>query len=195
MQPQATGYPGSRFGGGGPNLGVPGMGGGGGRFSPMTAQPTGYGGGGGMMLQPAIGASSQPFLNTFMPAPGVQQPQPGFGGGPFGGGGLGGGGGGFQPSQMQFAQQPQQQPLQQQFQQQNQQQVGQAEVKVPWKLSSEEKKSYDQIFRAWDASGTGFIDGKMSVEVFAQSGLPREDLMTIWCVLGPPILFEKALPN
>jgi len=186
MQPQATGFVGGGMGGGGmppmpalpsqyqgqqqSNLAIPNAGMNS-RFmsspAPLTAQPTGYplGYGGSM---PAIGASSQPFLNTFMPAPGVQQPQA-FSGG-------------FQPSQMQFAQPMQQQSLQQTFQQQNQQQSGQAEVKVPWKLSSDEKKSYDQIFRAWDQQGTGFIDGKMSVEVFAQSGLGREDLMKIWYV-------------
>lgn len=144
LSAQATGYPG------------------------VSAQATGYPGGGyGGGMMPALGASSQPFLNTFMPAPGVQQPN--FVGS------------GFQPSQMQFAQHSQQ-PLQQTFQQQNQQQVGQAEVRVPWKLNTEEKKSYDQIFRAWDQQGTGFLDGKMAVEVFAQSGLPREEMMAIWCV-------------
>jgi hypothetical protein len=113
---------------------------------------------------------SQPFLNTFMPTPDTQQPI---------------GMHNFQPSQMQFAQPTSQfsgMSLQQTFQQQNQQQIGQAEVKVPWKLSTEEKKSYDQIFRAWDQTGSGFIEGKMSTEVFAQSGLPREDLMQIWLV-------------
>ncbi|WAR51898.1 hypothetical protein PtB15_1B335 [Puccinia triticina] len=133
----------------------------------ITAQPTGYPMGfRGQM--PALAASSQPFLNTFMPAPGAQQPI---------------GMGNFQPSQMQFAQPTSQfsgMSLQQTFQQQNQQQIGQAEVKVPWKLSTEEKKSYDQIFRAWDQTGSGFIEGKMSTEVFAQSGLAREDLMQIW---------------
>ncbi|KAG0143956.1 hypothetical protein CROQUDRAFT_48072 [Cronartium quercuum f. sp. fusiforme G11] len=137
-------------------------------MSALSAQPTGYGMGfSGQM--PALGASSQPFLNTFMPAPGAPQPSM-FGTS-------------FQPSQMQFAQQPNQfngMSLQQTFQQQNQQQIGQSEVKVPWKLSTEEKKSYDQIFRAWDQAGTGFIEGKMSTEVFAQSGLGREDLMQIW---------------
>ncbi|EGG01281.1 uncharacterized protein MELLADRAFT_67159 [Melampsora larici-populina 98AG31] len=141
-------------------------------LSPMgslAAQPTGYGMGFSGQL-PALGASSQPFLNTFMPAPGVSQPSM-FGAS------------NFQPSQMQFAQQPNQfngMSLQQTFQQQNQQQIGQSQVKVPWKLSTEEKKSYDQIFRAWDQAGTGFIEGKMSTEVFAQSGLGREDLMQIW---------------
>lgn len=140
-------------------------------LAPMSAQPTGYGiGFRGQM--PALGASSQPFLNTFMPAPGIQQA-------------MGFAGANLQSSQMQFAQQPTQfngMNLQQAFQQQNQQQIGQTAVKVPWKLSTEEKKSYDQIFRAWDQAGTGFLEGKMSTEVFAQSALPREDLMQIWAL-------------
>lgn len=162
------------------------------RFSPglstlggLSTQPTGYGMGfSGQM--PALGASSQPFLNTFMPAAGVSQPSI-FGTAT------------FQPSQMQFAQQPSQfngMSLQQTFQQQNQQQIGQSQVKVPWKLSTEEKKSYDQIFRAWDQAGSGFIEGKMSTEVFAQSGLGREDLMQIWSVpLGHSPAYFSLPPN
>jgi len=52
---------------------------------------------------------------------------------------------------------------------------------VPWTLSKQEKKDYDQIFRAWTGgSGGGFIDGSMAQEVFGQSGLSRDDLMKIW---------------
>ena len=54
-------------------------------------------------------------------------------------------------------------------------------VQVPWALSAEEQKNYDQIFRAWDQRGTGFISGTMAQEVFGQSGLDRDDLMKIWC--------------
>lgn len=53
--------------------------------------------------------------------------------------------------------------------------------KVPWVLSKQEKKDYDQIFRAWTGgSGGGFIEGAMAQEVFGQSGLGRDDLMKIW---------------
>ena len=54
--------------------------------------------------------------------------------------------------------------------------------KVPWTLSKQEKKDYDQIFRAWDVSGEGFISGEMAREVFGQSGLGQNDLIKIWYV-------------
>lgn len=54
---------------------------------------------------------------------------------------------------------------------------------MPWTLSKQEKKDYDQIFRAWDTKGDGFIDGTMAREVFGQSGLDQDGLMKIWCVL------------
>ncbi|KAJ3827567.1 hypothetical protein F5880DRAFT_1609212 [Lentinula raphanica] len=66
--------------------------------------------------------------------------------------------------------------LQQSFQQQNQ---GSA-PKIPWALSKAEKKSYDQIFRAWDAQNTGFITGQNALEVFGQSGLSKDELARIW---------------
>jgi hypothetical protein len=81
-------------------------------------------------------------------------------------------------------QQPQQQlgglSLQQSFQQHNQEVKGTVAYVVPWTLSKAEKKSYDQIFRVWDASNTGFIDGKTAIEVFGQSGIDRNDLARIW---------------
>ncbi|WFD02519.1 hypothetical protein MOBT1_001202 [Malassezia obtusa] len=52
--------------------------------------------------------------------------------------------------------------------------------KIPWTLSKEEKKSYDNIFRAWDAKRTGFISGDVARELFGQSGLEREKLLQIW---------------
>ncbi|KAI9449187.1 hypothetical protein F5148DRAFT_1248554 [Russula earlei] len=80
--------------------------------------------------------------------------------------------------------QPQQQlgglSLQQSFQQHNQEVKGTVAPRVPWTLSKAEKKSYDQIFRAWDTSNSGFIDGKTAIEVFGQSDLDRNDLARIW---------------
>ncbi|KIK11197.1 hypothetical protein PISMIDRAFT_19734, partial [Pisolithus microcarpus 441] len=70
--------------------------------------------------------------------------------------------------------------LQQSFQQHNQQNGRGATPRIPWVLSKVEKKSYDQIFRAWDAQGTGFISGQTALEVFGQSGLDRNDLAKIW---------------
>ncbi|KAI6009637.1 hypothetical protein F5J12DRAFT_935062 [Pisolithus orientalis] len=70
--------------------------------------------------------------------------------------------------------------LQQSFQQHNQQHGRGPTPKVPWALSKPEKKSYDQIFRPWDAQGTGFIGGQTALEAFGQSGLDRNDLAKIW---------------
>jgi len=70
--------------------------------------------------------------------------------------------------------------LQQSFVQHNQAQRGTAAPKVPWNLSKAEKKSYDQIFRAWDAKGEGFISGSTALDVFGKSGLDKNDLAKIW---------------
>ncbi|KAF9228917.1 hypothetical protein BS17DRAFT_772724 [Gyrodon lividus] len=84
----------------------------------------------------------------------------------------------------QLAPPPQQQlgglSLQQSFQQHNQSHGRGTTPKLPWALSKAEKKQYDQIFRAWDAQGTGFINGQNALEVFGQSGLDRNDLARIW---------------
>lgn len=86
----------------------------------------------------------------------------------------------MQPSQMQFQAQGGQ--LQHSFEQVNQISQGQATVKIPWALTQDEKKRYDQIFRAWDQQGNGFIPGTIAKEVFGQAGLERDDLMAIWLV-------------
>jgi hypothetical protein len=85
----------------------------------------------------------------------------------------------------QFAGAPQQQQglsLQQSFQQHNQAQRGSTAPKVPWALTKAERKQYDQIFRAWDTHGTGFISGETALQVFGQSGLEKNDMARIWCV-------------
>ena len=138
----------------------------GGALNPgLAPQPTGFPGGGGLTARPIM---TQPtgyvdprlvmMSNTFMPAnPSLP----------------------YQGGVPQF--QPQTGPsLQQNFQQHNQTQRGTAAPKVPWTLSKAEKKSYDQIFRAWDASGSGFITGQTALEVFGQSGLDKNDLARIW---------------
>ncbi|KDE02848.1 hypothetical protein MVLG_06638 [Microbotryum lychnidis-dioicae p1A1 Lamole] len=122
---------------------------------PLMSQPTGMPGmGGGMQSQ---------FLSTFMPAPSLQPTS--F----------------IDPSQMQFAHSGHNgASLAQTFQQRNQAQTGHADVPIPWALTKDEKKRYDQIFRAWDQQGTGFIEGRVSKEVFGQAGLDQNDLMSIW---------------
>ena len=78
----------------------------------------------------------------------------------------------------QFNQAPQSQPLTQTFQSLLQNPSVKT-PKVPWTLSRQEKKDYDQIFRVWE-KGDGFISGETAREVFGQSGLGQDDLMKIW---------------
>jgi actin cytoskeleton-regulatory complex protein PAN1 len=51
---------------------------------------------------------------------------------------------------------------------------------IPWKMSKDERKQYDNIFRAWDKEGKGWIDGGVAKEVLGESGLDRNDLLQIW---------------
>lgn len=128
---------------------------------PLTAQPTGFAGGG---LVPQMTGFIDPRLqmmsSTFLPA---NPSAP------------------YNPAGLPQLQQPGGLSLQQSFQQHNQTSRGTAAPKVPWALSKAEKKSYDQIFRAWDTRGEGFISGQTALEVFGQSGLDKNDLAKIWC--------------
>ncbi len=51
---------------------------------------------------------------------------------------------------------------------------------VPWAVTKDEKKIYDQLFKAWDGFNKGFIGGDVAIEVFGQSGLEKPDLERIW---------------
>ena len=137
-------------------------------LQPLAAQPTGFpgvGGGGGGGLRPLVPQVTgfvdprlQMMSSTFLPAnPSMPYTSAGA----------------------PLLQQQQGTSLQQSFQQHNQQR-GTAAPKVPWVLSKAEKKSYDQIFRAWDSRGEGFITGQTALEVFGQSGLDKNDLAKIW---------------
>lgn len=70
--------------------------------------------------------------------------------------------------------------LQQSIAQHNQDIRGTSTQRIPWSLSKQERKQYDQIFRAWDANDTGFLDGQKALEVFGASGLDKDDLAKIW---------------
>ena len=70
--------------------------------------------------------------------------------------------------------------LQQSIAQHNEAQRGSSTVRIPWALSKQERKQYDQIFRAWDPSASGFLDGKKALEVFGASGLDQNNLAKIW---------------
>jgi actin cytoskeleton-regulatory complex protein PAN1 len=172
----------SGFGGGlAPQpTGFPGMGGG------LQPQPTGFPGGGGLQPQPTgfpgggLGGGLGPPAAPLVPQmtgfidPRLQMISSSFMptnlANPYAGGSL----------QLPSMQQAGGLSLQQSFQQMNQETRGTAAPRVPWQLSKGEKKSYDQIFRAWDSANTGFIDGKTALEVFGQSGIDRNDLAKIW---------------
>lgn len=51
---------------------------------------------------------------------------------------------------------------------------------IPWSITKVEKEKYDIVFEGWDGFHRGFITGDTAIEVFGQSGLPKEDLMAIW---------------
>ncbi|KAF5016706.1 hypothetical protein F66182_11526, partial [Fusarium sp. NRRL 66182] len=54
---------------------------------------------------------------------------------------------------------------------------------IPWAVTKEEKKIYDQLFRAWDGMNKGFIGGATAIEIMGQSGLPTSDLERIWTLV------------
>ena len=56
---------------------------------------------------------------------------------------------------------------------------------IPWAITKVEKQLYDKIFDGWDGLRKGYISGEVSLEVFGQSGLPKEDLMRIWTLADP----------
>lgn len=56
---------------------------------------------------------------------------------------------------------------------------------VPWAITKDEKKIYDQMFKAWDGFGKGYISGPQAIEIFGQSGLDKPDLERIWTLSDP----------
>lgn len=56
---------------------------------------------------------------------------------------------------------------------------------VPWAVTKDEKKIYDELFKAWDGFKKGFIGGDVAIEVMGQSGLPKPDLEKIWTLSDP----------
>jgi hypothetical protein len=56
---------------------------------------------------------------------------------------------------------------------------------IPWAVTKVEKQMYDRIFDGWDGLRKGFIGGDVAIEVFGQSGLPKDDLMKIWTLADP----------
>lgn len=56
---------------------------------------------------------------------------------------------------------------------------------VPWAITKDEKKIYDQLFRAWDGLSKGYITGSQAIEIMGQSGLEKTDLEKIWTLSDP----------
>jgi len=56
---------------------------------------------------------------------------------------------------------------------------------IPWAVTKDEKKIYDDLFKSWDGFGKGFIAGDQAIEIFEQSGLPKTDLEKIWTLSDP----------
>lgn len=56
---------------------------------------------------------------------------------------------------------------------------------VPWAVTKDEKKIYDDMFKAWDGFGKGYITGNQALEIFGQSGLDKPDLERIWTLSDP----------
>lgn len=56
---------------------------------------------------------------------------------------------------------------------------------VPWAVTKQEKKIYDDMFRAWDGFGKGYITGNQAIEILGQSGLDKPDLERIWTLSDP----------
>jgi len=56
---------------------------------------------------------------------------------------------------------------------------------VPWAVTKDEKTIYDNMFRAWDGFGKGYITGNQALEIFSQSGLAKPDLEKVWTLSDP----------
>ncbi|EON64908.1 hypothetical protein W97_04142 [Coniosporium apollinis CBS 100218] len=56
---------------------------------------------------------------------------------------------------------------------------------VPWAVTKDEKRIYDDLFKAWDGFGKGYVTGDQAIEIFGQSGLDKADLERIWTLSDP----------
>lgn len=56
---------------------------------------------------------------------------------------------------------------------------------VPWAVTKDEKRIYDDLFKAWDGFGKGYVTGSQAIEIFGQSGLEKPDLERVWTLADP----------
>jgi hypothetical protein len=56
---------------------------------------------------------------------------------------------------------------------------------VPWSVTKQEKQIYDDMFKAWDGFGKGYISGSQAIEIFGQSGIDKNDLERVWTLSDP----------
>ena len=56
---------------------------------------------------------------------------------------------------------------------------------IPWAVTKDEKKIYDDLFRAWDGFGKGYVTGQQAIEIFGQSGVDKQELERIWTLSDP----------
>ncbi|KAF2166617.1 hypothetical protein M409DRAFT_66615 [Zasmidium cellare ATCC 36951] len=166
LQPQQTGFPG----------GMPQAQGYTGPRPPMPPMPTGMGQNQGQGLSPNYGLTPQ---QTGMPMAAPLNAQPTGAPGQWGlvnapASGL-----------------PNLQALQQQMMPQPGRESGfsaqglRGNATVPWAVTKDEKKIYDDMFKAWDGFGKGYITGNQAIEIFSQSGLDKPELERIWTLSDP----------
>lgn len=58
-------------------------------------------------------------------------------------------------------------------------------AKIPWAITKDEKRIYDDLFKSWDGLHKGFINGDTAIEIMGQSGMPQKDLEAIWTLADP----------
>lgn len=56
---------------------------------------------------------------------------------------------------------------------------------VPWSVTKQEKQIYDDMFKAWDGFGKGYISGQQAIEIFGQSGIDKGELERVWTLSDP----------